>query len=62
MITLCNNKECPLKETCHRFNANKDDYDEFAIFSIKWSEKTREKESSCGFFMEIEKINKKVGD
>lgn len=34
-LTLCNNAACPLRETCYRFTAPKDDYQSMANFTPK---------------------------
>jgi len=50
-ISMCRNKECPLKEQCYRFKATPNDYQYYSDFEYKGG--------NCEYFMEIQKPIKK---
>lgn len=52
-ITMCDDKECPLKETCYRFKATPSE------FRQSYFSESPRKEDKCDHFMEIYDKSKK---
>lgn len=48
-ITMCDNKECPKKESCYRFKATPNEYWQ-AYSTFKYDEK-----EGCVFYVKLEK-------
>lgn len=53
-ITMCCNRDCPIRNKCYRYRAVPDDYQSFAFF--KWQPVSDTNDEECEYFWRVDEI------
>ena len=55
-LTMCCNRDCPIRNKCYRYRAIPDDYQSFALFKSeeRFIKRTNNKVPECPYFWELD--------